>query len=30
VHVPFVRMPEGFEASKAEMVVSGVCSKCRS
>jgi Fur family ferric uptake transcriptional regulator len=30
VHVPFVRMPEGFEAIKAEMVVSGVCSKCRS
>ena len=30
VHVPFVRMPEGFEASKTEMVVSGICSKCRS
>ena len=30
VHVPFVRMPEGFEASKTEMVVSGICRKCRS
>ncbi|MCU0394960.1 MAG: transcriptional repressor [Chitinophagaceae bacterium] len=29
VHVPYVRMPEGFEATKVEMVVSGICSKCR-
>lgn len=30
VLVPFVRMPDGFEAIKTEMVVSGICSKCRS
>lgn len=29
VHVPFVRMPDGFEATKTEMVVSGVCANCR-
>ncbi|HSC54323.1 MAG TPA: transcriptional repressor [Phnomibacter sp.] len=29
VHVPFVRMPDGFEANKSEMVVSGTCKGCR-
>ncbi|HSR39840.1 MAG TPA: transcriptional repressor [Phnomibacter sp.] len=29
VHVPFVRMPDGFEATKTEMVVSGICANCR-
>lgn len=30
VHVPSVKLPVGFEATKTEMVVSGICSKCRS
>jgi Fur family ferric uptake transcriptional regulator len=29
VHIPFVKMPEGFEMKKAEMVVSGICKQCR-
>jgi Fur family transcriptional regulator, ferric uptake regulator len=29
VHVPAVKLPEGFEPHQVEMVVSGICSKCR-
>lgn len=29
VHVPVVRLPEGFMPEKTEMVVSGVCQFCR-
>jgi Fur family ferric uptake transcriptional regulator len=29
VHIPYVKMPDGFEMEKAEMVVSGICKNCR-
>ncbi len=29
VHIPYLNMPDGFEIRKTEMVVSGICCKCK-
>ncbi|HMP92698.1 MAG TPA: transcriptional repressor [Phnomibacter sp.] len=29
VHIPFVKLPGGFEVSQVEMVITGYCNKCK-